>query len=125
MVSFHELSRIMREENDLEDEVLQNKTLNVIKKGLEIRDPGCGEFWEDFMSICSDASAVAELLDVPSAKVSKWASIIRDKIQEVENDNSKVADNKSKVLSTGNEPVANPDGVDTSFDGPADTRPMP
>jgi hypothetical protein len=115
----------MREENDLEDEVLQNKTLNVIKKGLEIRDPGCGEFWEDFMSICADASAVAELLDVPSTKVAKWASIIRDKIQEVENDNSKVADNKSKVLSTGNEPVANPDGADTSFDGPADTRPMP
>ena len=125
MVSFHDLARLMKEEKDLEAEVRQSKALNVIKKGLEIRDPGCGEFWEDFMSICADASAVAELLDVPAVKVSKWASIIREKIQQAKDDEGKVADNSSKVIPTGNEPLANPDGADTSFDGPADTRPMP
>ena len=111
-------------ENDLEDDVQKNKSLNVIRKGLEIRDPGCGDFWEDFMSVCSDANAVADLLDIPATKVSKWASIIREKLKQVEDTDSQDTKPRSKVISTG-EPIADPNGVETSFDGPADTRPMP
>jgi hypothetical protein len=122
MVSFQKLLDLM--ESDLEDEVQKNKSFNVIRKGLEIRDPGCGDFWEDFMAVCADATAVAELLDVPVTKVSKWASIIQEGVKQVEElgSNNKP---KSKVIDTGNEPIADPNGAETPFDGPADTRPMP
>ena len=124
-VTFHDLLQNMREDADLEDEVRKNKSLNVIRKGLEIRDPGCGDFWEDFMAVCADASGVSELLDVPLVKVSKWASTIKEKIKQVENDKETVADNSSKVISTGNEPLADPNGEEAPQNGTPDTRPMP
>ena len=127
MVSFYDLKRLLeneRDEGSIEDIAVDDKVLGLIRKGKELRKPKCGDFWEDFMALCSDASAMAELLDVPMHKVSKWGQVIQEKIQQLDDEPVGTSD-KSRIVPTETEPIANPDGYDTSFDGPADTRPMP
>jgi len=123
MASFYDLLTAL-EANDLEQEVKEDKVLGLIRKGLEIRKPKCGDFWEDFMALASDAEAMSDLLDVPVHKVAKWGTVIREKLAQIEDEPTGDSKN-SKIVPTENEPLAHPDGVDHDFDGPADTRPMP
>ena len=127
MVSFWQLQEQMEEEPDDQQDLLNavedNKAMEVVRRGMNLRKPGCGNFWEDFIDICNDADGLSELLDVEREKISRWASIIEEYTNKAEEEDS--GDGK-EMLSTGDEagPLANPAGNDNPQDGPAETRPM-
>ena len=110
------------DENALLSVLEDGKAMEVIRKGLNLRKPGCGDFWEDFIDICNDADGLSELLDVEREKISKWASLIKQHIEKVEDMD---AGEEKSMVSTGDGPIGDPAGNDNPQDGPAETRPMP
>lgn len=74
MFSFREFS----EEKD------EKKALEVVMKGINLQLEG--DFWDGFLSLCSNAEGMSALLDVPkekitalSGRVSKFKNMISDR----------------------------------------------
>jgi hypothetical protein len=104
------------------DEIGQDKATNVVRSGINLDQ----DFWDNFISILNNANGVAELFDVPREKVTNWASRIKEIINKINSeDNEKAKGNKAEIVPTGNEPLADPNGMDASPNEPAETRPMP
>ena len=80
--------------DDLED--TSDLSLDAIKNGINIRE----DFWDDFLLLINNSTALAELLDIPETKISSWRNIIKNKLDKVQDLNSKV-DTKSKMIKTG------------------------
>lgn len=96
MESFFEFLEII----DLENKENNLKVLELIRKGEYLKKPKCGNFWDDFINLCSNLDAVSILFDVPKEKVSKWSQNINNLREYIKNeDNSRLS--KNKVLKTG------------------------
>lgn len=81
MVSFQKIMEHMdgfrKEQSDKNDK----KSTEAIRAGINIRD----DFWDDFLSLTNNSTALAELLKVPATKISAWRSRIQkylDKVRE-------------------------------------------
>lgn len=140
MISFARLWTIMEEEEaDIESQddstnpqkgLLnsgeESKAMEAIRSGMHLRKEECGDFWEDFITICGNSDALSELLNVPRETITGWPGKIRELKEKVDvldkegEANSKRAD----ILPTGETPTA-----DTGYDGTispnSDTRPTP
>ncbi len=100
----------------------ETKSMEAIRAGLNLRSSDGQNFWDDFINVCGNSDALAELLEVPKEKVTKWTSKIKETLDKVKNSDSEEGKDKSNVISTGNdEPLADPNG---SKDQP-DLRPTP
>lgn len=63
----------------------EGKATQVIRAGLHLRDKEDGpSFWEDFMNICSNTSGLADLLGVREEDVARWATRVREALDQVE-----------------------------------------
>jgi len=125
MTTFWTLLQTMNEEEEaaLLDGGEKSKAMRVIRTGMGLRNKDCGNFWEDFISICNDGEGLAELLDIPSEKIGGWVSKIKEALDKVEDsDSQQTGDEKAKILPTGGISF---DGADTAPKEPSDTRPMP
>lgn len=78
-----------------------SKKLDAIRSGNNIRNPNCGNFWDDFIHLCGNAEGMAELLDVPKEKVTGWAGRISDSKKEVENQDSNKVNKKNRIIKNG------------------------
>jgi hypothetical protein len=127
MVDFWKLLQAINEEEGgaLLDTGEESKAMRVIRTGVGLRSKKeCGDFWDDFISICNDSEGLSELLDVPPEKISGWASKVKEAREKMDSaDDQGTASKNAKVITTGNEPLATADGMDSTQ--PADTRPMP
>lgn len=101
------------------------EVLTAIRNGIHLRKKEeCGNFWDDFISICNNSSALAALLGVKAEQVSSWPMKIKKALDKVEQDED--LDKKPELVHTGD--VGN-DGPTASQDGnfdvgqPAQTKP--
>lgn len=76
------------------------KVINLIKYGNNLKNPKCGNFWDDFINICGNSDAVSELLDVSREKVISWSGYINKIRNKVEEEYS-TKDKKDKILKNG------------------------
>jgi hypothetical protein len=115
-ISFNKLCEII-EESPLNTSGDDGKSIEIIRKGLFFNKKDYN-FWEDFVSLCGNADAMSELLDVPREKITGWAGRIRKLIDETKNSSQEQDDlsKKSKMISTG--------VIDTNKTD-VDTRPFP
>lgn len=132
MGSFWQLIQTMKKEEAEDDAPLldggeESKAMRVVRTGVGLRTKDCGNFWDDFISVCNDGEGLSELLDVPSEKIGSWASKVKDMLDKVDAADDQGTQGKSaKMVSTGTTPIGNPeDGVDAMPNEPADTRPLP
>lgn len=79
----------------------ESKILNLIRAGNNLRKKECGNFWNDFLNIIGDASATAELLDVPKEKIIKWFGVINKYKNEVKILDQTSDKQKNRVIKTG------------------------
>lgn len=80
-----------------------SRSMEAIRNGLNLRKKDCGSFWDDFISVCGNADALAELLEIPKEKITGWPGKIKenlDKIQKLDNKSNE----KDAVMSTGDMP---------------------
>jgi hypothetical protein len=112
MVSFWRLMQTMKEDEDaaLLDSGEESKAMRVVRTGIGLRNSkDCGNFWDDFISICNDGEGLAELLEVSADKISNWASKVKEMMDKVESeDDQGTAGKKATIVPTD-----------------IDTRPMP
>ena len=57
-------------------EKMNEKVLGIIKYGNNIKNSE--NFWNNFINICGNSSALSELLEVPKEKIIKWTKKIND-----------------------------------------------
>lgn len=117
-VSFGQLWSLMEGEHISPDD---EKAMAVIRSGLNIRKDGCGNFWDDFVTVCGNADAMAALLDIPREKITGWAGRIHDLIAKVDSKDTDSNKTKAEVIPTG-EPTAD-FGQDDDVN--PDNRPYP
>lgn len=78
--------------------VHDDKSMDAIRTGINVRE----NFWEDFMLVINNSSAMSALLDVPVVKISSWHSRVKTALEKVQQTDA-VPDpkDKGKLLKTG------------------------
>ena len=128
MVTYYE-TKTDHEEDERNDPLLdsgeETQSMDVVRSGMNLRSPECGDFWDDFINLSGNSEALSELLEVPRDKVATWSEKIRATIEKVNKaDDQESSDKKSDSMSTGNEPMGDANGVDAT-QPPPDMRPTP
>lgn len=73
--------------------------LTAIRNGLHLRkSEECGNFWDDFISICNNSTALAALLGVKAEQVSTWSMKVRKALEKVEGEDG---EDKPELVQTG------------------------
>jgi len=131
MLSFGKMMGLIEQHPDLEggdegpllDSGEDGQAMEAIRSGLHLRKKNCGDFWEDFITVCGNADAMSALLEVPKEKVTGWNSKIRemlDKVSDADKEGEK--SEKREQIPTGDvEPTEDTFGNDAN----ADLRPSP
>lgn len=57
----------------------RSKAEEAIRAGLDISD----DFWDNFITVCNNSDALAELLGVDTQKISTWADSIKQAVDKV------------------------------------------
>lgn len=93
------------QQSPLMDSGEESKAMQCIRAGKSLRSDEESPFWDDFINLCSNTSGLADLLDVKEDTVSRWASKIRDALEQVEKhdiqDGSNKENEKDELLPTG------------------------
>ena len=112
-LSFLELKCLMEDNYDPPSGTLMgsgedSRAMKVVRVGMNLREAeDSEEFWQDFISLCSDSEGMADLLGVKAAEVRRWAARIKDTIEQVKDMDSSnpEGEDDSKVVPTGNGPM--------------------
>lgn len=72
------------------------KALEVVRKGMDIGD----RFWDDFLSLCGNASGMSDLLGAPREKVTALGGRIRGMISEIKEKDSG-SSKRDRMIKTG------------------------
>ena len=90
-VSFFQLWDNMSLKEDVE-----TPAMRAIKAGFNIED----NFWDNFIAICNNTDALADLLDVSPEQIIGWSNKIKSTIDLVDKHKSS-DDVKTKLIDTG------------------------
>lgn len=105
MVSFRQLWEQMAKNqiSPLMDSGESSAALNVVKAGKELRKEDETQFWDDFVSLCSNSDGLADLLDVNAEKIRSWPGKIKDMLDKLDLHTAEDPNEKEKaeVIPTG------------------------
>lgn len=82
----------------------ETRGMGVIRSGMALRGDDDGSFWEEFISLCSNADGLADLLGVKRESVTSWASRIREALENVrrhDQQSEEKPDEVEKMIPTG------------------------
>lgn len=79
------------------------QVLNIVRAGKDLRKDEDTPFWDDFISLCSNARGMAELLGVAPDKVLTWPGKIQEALDKLESHDAESPNVKTDttVLPTG------------------------
>lgn len=73
------------------------RAISAVRAGKTLHEEGEASFWDEFISLCSNADGLAELLGVSREKVTSWPSRIKDYLQKLDKYNVENPSEKKKV----------------------------
>jgi hypothetical protein len=88
-----------REFRDSESSKEEEKAQEVVRKGMNLQ--GDSDFWDDFLSLCANASGMAALLDVSVEKVTALGGRIGKMRKAIGEKDGHDAKKNSKLIKTG------------------------
>lgn len=71
--------------------------VQAIKNGINLNKKH-SDFWNDFISVCANADAMADLLGVSKEQVLSWPNKIKELVSKTQAQNDT---EKSKIMTTG------------------------
>lgn len=80
MVSFHKIMEHMEVYREGQGETTDRKAAEAIRAGINLRE----DFWDDFLLLLNNSSALAELLKVPTTRISSWRSRVQRYLDQVQ-----------------------------------------
>jgi len=89
VVSFNALWEAINEQNaDVATEPLldtgeDSKAMRAIRVGLNLRNEGEGDFWEDFIQVANNNDELANLLGVRPEDVATWPQKIQENLDKI------------------------------------------
>jgi Sec7-like guanine-nucleotide exchange factor len=102
MLSFDQLLEQL-EKSPLMDSGLESKGMQVVRKGLSLRNKDDNSFWDDFIQICSNTDGLAELLNVKKEVISSWTAKVKEAIASIEkhDQQTNTSQEDDKLMPTG------------------------
>ena len=79
MVSFQKIMEHMDVFREEQGDKTDRKATEAIRTGINIRE----DFWDDFLLLINNSAALAELLKVPSTRISSWRSRVQRYLDQV------------------------------------------
>ena len=85
MISFGQLWEAMEKAqmSPLMDSGDDGQVLNVVQSGKDLRKEDETQFWDDFISLCSNSKGMSELLDIGQEKVRSWPAKIKEAMDKL------------------------------------------
>jgi len=108
-VSFAKLWEMM--DQPVGDDDLDSKAMEAIRIGINIRE----DFWDDFLQLINDSSALSDLLGIEEAKISGWHARIKEHLDKVQSSDDVPDEGKKELLGTGDIDLE-PEGPVTMMD---------
>jgi len=99
MVSFSELWSVMEDQkaiSPLMGSGSEDRALNVVRAGRDLRKDDETPFWDDFISLCSN-EGLAELLEVNREKLTSWPAKIREYLEKLEKHHAESPDHEEET----------------------------
>lgn len=75
----------------------ESKAMQAVRAGNNLSP----DFWNQFMSLCSNADGLSELFNINKDRVLAMPTRIKENLKKVENKDSQNGDEKESMLSTG------------------------
>ena len=101
------------------------EVLTAIRNGLHLRkSEDCGSFWDDFISVCNNSTALAALLGVKPEQVSSWPMKVKNALEQVTDEDDE--DKKPELVHAGDMDQSDVAPQDAGQDSgqPGQTRPQ-
>lgn len=95
MISLHRTVELIEEQSTCES-AENSKSILAIRAGLNVNP----QFWEEFMQVCNQSSALAELLGVRQEVIGGWSAKIRTGLKQVEQMDRGIS-TKAAMITTG------------------------
>jgi hypothetical protein len=98
-ISFRQLLENI-DSSEKDSEHIDTKAMKAIRSGMAIGE----SFWDQFIQVCNNTEALAELLGVRSEQVSGWASTIKhnlERVHKADTHGEGEEEVKTKVVDTG------------------------
>lgn len=85
MVSFSQLWEAMEtgRTSPLMDSGDEGHIVQIMQAGKDLRKEDESQFWDEFMTLCSNAKGLSELLDVGQEKVRSWPAKIKEALDKL------------------------------------------
>ena len=97
-VSFRLLWENMHaDEKDAEH--IDTKSMQAIRAGISINET----FWDDFLQVCNNTDALADLLNIRPEQIASWGSRVKHNLELVNKADKKQNAEKTKVMDTGDD----------------------
>ena len=97
MTSFCKVIEKMNEEATVLENTDNSKAVAAVRAGLNLN----ADFWDDFLKICNQSAALAELLSVRKEVIARWPSAVREALAKVERqDSADAATKKASLITT-------------------------
>lgn len=86
MVSFSRLWEAMEKSgtSPLMDTGNDSEILTVVRAGKNLRQEDESQFWDDFISLCSNSRGLSDLLGVSPEKITSWPPKIKEALEKLE-----------------------------------------
>lgn len=84
-------------------ECSDERIMNIVRFGKELRNDKKISFWDDFISMCGNSEDFSKLLGVNKNLISTWPSKIKEALDDIEVRHAEQPDYKidKKVIATG------------------------
>ncbi len=79
MVSFQKMMEHMEVFREQQSDKSDGKAVEAIRTGINIRE----DFWDDFLLLINNSSALGELLKIPATRISSWRSRVQRYLDQV------------------------------------------
>lgn len=103
MISFLTLLEQMSQSSPLMDSGEDSASMSIVRTGKQLRKDDETQFWDDFISLCSNADGLAELLEVSPQKIRSWPTKIKEVLDKLQTRTAEDPSEKQKdeLLPTG------------------------
>lgn len=75
----------------------------IVQAGKDLRKEDESQFWDDFITLCSNSKGLSELLDVKQEVIRSWPAKIKEALGKLDQNSDKAAnqDIETEMIPTG------------------------
>ena len=109
MKSFTEFLEELARRSPLMDSGEQDEVNSIVRIGKDLHKENQTPFWDEFITLCNNADALASLLKVSREKIMEWPARIKETLEKIEKHTSNNSE-RPEIKPTG-QSISNQDPI--------------